>query len=148
MEARQSQKRPMDGTVHHTGAVYCWPCDMWVNGQAQFEDHKIGYKHRKNARRSALEEQAGEPDHKDPPASDHEDDSQSDGLLVLYPWRDAVRKKLAQDAAPDDADDEKEDLVQRPAPPPRIWRKPKKKAFEASAEQLETAAGGRCRGEP
>ena len=29
------------------------PCDMWLNGRTQYEDHRIGKKHRKNAKRIA-----------------------------------------------------------------------------------------------
>ena len=29
-------------------AVWCWVCEMWLNGTAQWQDHKIGKKHRKN----------------------------------------------------------------------------------------------------
>ena len=29
-------------------AVYCDTCEMWLNGITQWEDHKIGKKHRKN----------------------------------------------------------------------------------------------------
>ena len=33
-----------------TQAVQCLICDMWLNGPTQFEDHRIGKKHRKNLR--------------------------------------------------------------------------------------------------
>ena len=33
-----------------SGAYYCSCCDMWLNGPDQWEDHKIGKKHRKNHR--------------------------------------------------------------------------------------------------
>jgi hypothetical protein len=29
-------------------AVYCEDCEMWLNGPTQWEDHKIGKKHKKN----------------------------------------------------------------------------------------------------
>ena len=29
------------------GAVYCLCCQMWLNGAVQWQDHKIGQKHRK-----------------------------------------------------------------------------------------------------
>ena len=29
-------------------AVYCKECLMWLNGRTQWEDHKIGKRHRKN----------------------------------------------------------------------------------------------------
>ena len=33
-----------------TGAVYCEFCEMWLNGPTQWEDHKIGKKHKKHVR--------------------------------------------------------------------------------------------------
>ena len=30
-----------------TGAIYCGCCGMWLNGPAQYEDHKIGKMHKK-----------------------------------------------------------------------------------------------------
>ena len=37
------------------GAVYCEWCEMWLNGPTQWEDHKIGKKHKKNiARRKKI----------------------------------------------------------------------------------------------
>ena len=32
------------------GAVYCVPCEMWFDGQAMWEDHQIGKKHKKKTR--------------------------------------------------------------------------------------------------
>ena len=32
-------------------AMYCELCEMWLNGQGQLEDHKMGKKHRKKAHR-------------------------------------------------------------------------------------------------
>ena len=29
-------------------AVYCEVCEMWLNGPLQWEDHRIGKKHKKN----------------------------------------------------------------------------------------------------
>ena len=37
--------------VNENGAVYCEYCEMWLNGPTQWEDHKIGKKHKKNVRR-------------------------------------------------------------------------------------------------
>ena len=34
------------------GAVYCEDCEMWLNGPTQWEDHKIGKKHKKNLART------------------------------------------------------------------------------------------------
>ena len=31
--------------------IYCNCCDMWLNGPTQWEDHKVGKKHKKNSRR-------------------------------------------------------------------------------------------------
>ena len=33
------------------GAEYCEPCEMWLNGPTQMEDHKNGKKHKKNLRK-------------------------------------------------------------------------------------------------
>ena len=33
-------------------AIYCEYCEMWLNGPTQYEDHKIGKKHKKNYRKS------------------------------------------------------------------------------------------------
>ena len=35
------------------GAVYCPDCEMKLNGPTQWEDHKIGKKHRKNTQKNA-----------------------------------------------------------------------------------------------
>ncbi len=35
-------------SVGETDAVWCPVCEIWLNGQTQWEDHKIGKKHRKN----------------------------------------------------------------------------------------------------
>ena len=32
------------------GAVYCDMCEMWLNGPTQWEDHKIGKKHKKHSK--------------------------------------------------------------------------------------------------
>ena len=40
----------MDGTIEEEGAVYCEDCEMWLNGPTQWEDHKIGKKHKKHSR--------------------------------------------------------------------------------------------------
>jgi len=32
---------------------WCCSCEMWLNGRIQYEDHCIGKKHRKNAKRIA-----------------------------------------------------------------------------------------------
>ena len=34
------------------GAVYCEDCEMWLNGPTQWEDHKIGKKHKKHFART------------------------------------------------------------------------------------------------
>ena len=34
----------------HGAAIYCDICEMWLNGRPQYEDHKLGKKHRKNNR--------------------------------------------------------------------------------------------------
>ena len=33
--------------------VYCEDCEMWLNGNRHWEDHKIGKKHKKNVARKA-----------------------------------------------------------------------------------------------
>ena len=39
-------------------AVFCADCQMYLNGQAQWEDHKIGKKHRLNTRAARRRERA------------------------------------------------------------------------------------------
>ena len=34
-------------------AVYCEECDMWLNGPTQWEDHKVGKKHKKNMKKTS-----------------------------------------------------------------------------------------------
>jgi hypothetical protein len=34
--------------------IWCKNCEMWLNGSAQWEDHKIGKKHKKNVRNCSL----------------------------------------------------------------------------------------------
>ena len=36
----------------YSGAVFCEPCEMWLNGPTQWEDHKISRKHKKNCWRN------------------------------------------------------------------------------------------------
>ena len=36
----------------YSGAVYCSVCKLWLNGPAQFDDHKTGKKHRKNRKKA------------------------------------------------------------------------------------------------
>ena len=33
-------------------AIYCEECEMWLNGGTQWEDHKIGKKHKKNVKKA------------------------------------------------------------------------------------------------
>ena len=40
---RDAKHHPLDR------ALYCSPCDTWVNGQAGWQVHKQGKKHKKNA---------------------------------------------------------------------------------------------------
>jgi hypothetical protein len=40
-------------------AVYCEDCEMWLNGPTQWEDHKIGKKHKKNLKRNKGANAAG-----------------------------------------------------------------------------------------
>ena len=35
---------------NHGAAIFCNICEMWLNGRPQYEDHKLGKKHRKNNR--------------------------------------------------------------------------------------------------
>ena len=34
--------------------IYCEDCEMWLNGQRQWEDHKIGKKHKKNSKETPV----------------------------------------------------------------------------------------------
>lgn len=66
------------------GAVYCEDCEMWLNGPTQWEDHKIGKKHKKNLARTHPKDKTkakAKPMAKSPPgppehvARDEEDES-------------------------------------------------------------------------
>ena len=46
-------KAPSNDTGKAGGAVYCPDCEMWLSGPTQWEDHKIGKKHRKNTQKKA-----------------------------------------------------------------------------------------------
>ena len=35
-------------------AIYCKDCQMWLNGPLQWEDHKIGKKHKKNSKKTPV----------------------------------------------------------------------------------------------
>ena len=58
-----------------TGAVYCDSCEMWLNGPTQWEDHKIGKKHKKNVGRvkkiGGPVANANPPSNANPPVSFH-----------------------------------------------------------------------------
>ena len=41
-----------DEELDHATAVYCKECQTWLNGPRQWEDHKIGKKHRKNVQKA------------------------------------------------------------------------------------------------
>eukprot|EP00930_Biecheleria_cincta_P031170 TRINITY_DN21631_c0_g2_i1.p1 TRINITY_DN21631_c0_g2~~TRINITY_DN21631_c0_g2_i1.p1 ORF type:complete len:1478 (+),score=338.07 TRINITY_DN21631_c0_g2_i1:79-4512(+) len=43
----------------HDGAIYCWHCEMWLNGPTQWADHEIGKKHRKAVRRAQVHKLEG-----------------------------------------------------------------------------------------
>ena len=58
-----------DGAENEDGAVYCKYCDMWLNGPSQWEDHKLGKKHRKATRVWRLREFM-EHARRDPPGGD------------------------------------------------------------------------------
>ena len=43
---------PTSADPEHNGdAVYCRDCEMWLNGPTQWEDHKVGKKHKRNFKR-------------------------------------------------------------------------------------------------
>ena len=41
-------REPVPSSETEDGAVYCGYCEMWLNGPTQWEDHRIGKKHKKN----------------------------------------------------------------------------------------------------
>ena len=52
-EHTESATQAGDGEdEHHAMAVYCKECTTWLNGPRQWEDHKIGKKHRKNVQKA------------------------------------------------------------------------------------------------
>ena len=55
--AAEPPEEPMPWTEP---AVYCETCQMWLNGQEQWDDHVGGKKHRKNVRRERERAAAGE----------------------------------------------------------------------------------------
>lgn len=46
---------PGGGGMKEGDAVYCETCEMWLNGPQQYEDHRIGKKHKKNCKRQGQE---------------------------------------------------------------------------------------------
>jgi hypothetical protein len=42
----------------NSAAVYCYYCEMWLNGPTQEEDHLIGKKHKKSLKRKMHGSQA------------------------------------------------------------------------------------------
>ena len=55
--AAEPPEEPMPWTEP---AVYCETCQMWLNGQEQWDDHVGGKKHRKNVRRERERAASGE----------------------------------------------------------------------------------------
>ena len=53
-------KRPCLAQEPHS-AIYCRPCDMWLNGPVQYQNHRIGKKHRKNSKAMREKEKARKP---------------------------------------------------------------------------------------
>ena len=49
-KARGSGKLP----IPEDDAVYCPDCEMWLNGPAQWEDHKVRQRHKKKERRQKI----------------------------------------------------------------------------------------------
>jgi hypothetical protein len=51
--ARQPQPKTQEDKKEESTstAVYCKQCQTWLNGPRQWEDHKIGKKHRKNVQK-------------------------------------------------------------------------------------------------
>ena len=41
------------------GSIWCLKCEMWLRDQAQWEDHLIGKKHRKNLMRAVMRANGG-----------------------------------------------------------------------------------------
>ena len=51
------QQNALETYEGHAMAVYCKECQTWLNGPRQFEDHKIGKKHRKNVQKAKISNQ-------------------------------------------------------------------------------------------
>ena len=49
----RKEKEIKEKSEEESTAVYCKQCQTWLNGPRQWEDHKIGKKHRKNVQRQA-----------------------------------------------------------------------------------------------
>ena len=73
-----------------TTAVYCQECQAWLNGPRQWEDHKIGKKHRKNVQkdRQGKRDTAAKASPKKEVKPDPEPEGQSD----MWDWLEAGKK--------------------------------------------------------
>ena len=47
------------GAPESGDARYCEDCEMWLNGPTQWEDHKIGKKHKTNVKKGGANKSAG-----------------------------------------------------------------------------------------
>ena len=41
--------------MKHHDKTWCEICEMWLNGETQVDDHRIGKKHRRNTNKSGVE---------------------------------------------------------------------------------------------
>ena len=58
-EDRPKKEQTAKSEPEHDGAIYCWHCEMWLNGPTQWADHEIGKKHRKAVRRAQVQKLEG-----------------------------------------------------------------------------------------
>ena len=86
------RQAPADANEQIDGAVYCEDCEMWLNGPTQWEDHKIGKKHKKNVAKGGANKVA----------------------LNTKPNPKAQAKKVAASATPPAAPDSTEQEVRAP----------------------------------
>ena len=50
-ESTEDDADETNGPPENGAAKYCPDCEMWLNGPIQWEDHKIGKKHKKNVKK-------------------------------------------------------------------------------------------------
>eukprot|EP00746_Dinoflagellata_sp_MGD_P150392 gnl/MRDRNA2_/MRDRNA2_82284_c0_seq4.p1 gnl/MRDRNA2_/MRDRNA2_82284_c0~~gnl/MRDRNA2_/MRDRNA2_82284_c0_seq4.p1 ORF type:complete len:354 (+),score=90.84 gnl/MRDRNA2_/MRDRNA2_82284_c0_seq4:125-1186(+) len=83
-----------DDKDSHAMAVYCKECQTWLNGPRQWEDHKIGKKHRKNVVKARRGNAGGAPTDEKEPTPDEAPEKPS----AMWDWLEEAKVQKEKEA--------------------------------------------------